>query len=129
MGILDLLFGILKESGLDNCIVEKDKRTCREKIDDVLNREWISIYEIRKNVSTAEVDPFSEGNDFTYALYRDGVLRAVIRVFDKYSVFSRIGNRNIQRACEKKNIQCINFFTHLPNEMDYIENRFQSILS
>lgn len=90
------------------------------RIEHVINTKFPD-YELRKNVP-ASVMRAPEGTaPYTYVLFLNGTARACINVFDNRNEYSLKRYRLAKEACGEIGTPYINFFSHLPNEMSYIE--------
>lgn len=101
-----------------------DEKGMRSRIEYVLKEEW-SGYEIRRNVSASEFMAEEGARDYSYGIYQDGQPQAMLMV---------LNNRNHGRlkeicksrnACDRMRIPYMNFYSHLPNDIEYISNRLK----
>lgn len=67
-------------------------------------------------------------DSFTYMVCQNGNRVAYVRVWDDYADYNHVANRDIWDFCHSKNICCLDFFSYLPNEYDYMEQRMRSAL-
>lgn len=97
--------------------------TCA-RIEHVVNTKF-SNYELKKDVPASVMGAEKGAVPYTYALYYNGTPRAFINVIDQRNDYRLKRFRLSKMACEKNGIPHFNFFSHLPNEMGYIEERLR----
>lgn len=82
-------------------------------------------YELKKNVPASAMNAENGAVPYTYGLYYNGTPRAFINVIDQRNDYRLKRFRLSKMACEKAGVPHFNFFSHLPNEIDYIANRLR----
>ena len=91
----------------------------------VLASEFGGAYEIRENISPAELG--GSGRNYDFGLYRAGRLIGVVVLIehnrDRSAAFI-----NAKRACANANVPFISFYYHMPNERGYVIARIKSFL-
>lgn len=100
----------------ESCYYEKSVVCAR--IEKVAAEEWAG-YELRKNISAAEMGAEAGAKDYTYGLYLNGVPMAMILILDadEYRL-KRV--RLAHQACRDKGVFCMNLMLQLPNRRSYI---------
>lgn len=94
------------------------------RIEHVINTKFAD-YELRKNVPASVMNAENGAVPYTYGLYYNGTPRAFINVIDQRNDYRLKRFRLSKEACEKASVPHFNFFSHLPNEMTYIEERIR----
>lgn len=102
----------------DEISCEYEESVVRARIEKVAAEEWAG-YELRKNISAAEMGAEAGAKDYTYGLYLNGVPMAMILVLDK-SGYRRKCVRLAHQACRDRGVFCMNLMLHLPNRRSYI---------
>ena len=82
-------------------------------------------YELRKNVPASVMNAGNGAVPYTYGIYFNGTPKAFINVIDQRNDYRLKRFRLSKMACEKAGVPHLNFFSHLPNEIDYIANRLR----
>ncbi len=82
-------------------------------------------YELRKNVPASVMNAGNGAVPYTYGLYYNGTPRAFINVIDQRNDYRLKRFRLSKEACEYAGVPHFNFFSHLPNEIDYIAKRLR----
>lgn len=138
MGLLDKLFSSTESHSTGVKSVSFFREILNSKFPD---------YQIKENV--AVTDLVGEANDsfqlyarrpyqaykaewgqpFTFALYKDGVVKAVVMLGDKRSHHEKVKFLISRMYAKKFNIPYISFYLHMPNERDYVIQRISDFLS
>lgn len=99
-----------------------------------LEREMMNLladhfpeYDLRMEVSPSifNADPMSRS--YSYGLYRNGSPKMMIMVTEHNRDNNR-AYRYAKQACENAGVPFLNFFTHMPNEKEYVINRIKNAL-
>lgn len=100
----------------------------RMRLEQVLTEEW-SGYEIRRQVPAAEFDAARGAWKYSYGIYSAGQPKAMLMVLNNRNDYRLKAVRDAKAACEQKGIPYMNFFSHLPNQSDYIAQRLKDNIS
>lgn len=119
-------------------VAASDNRSFDEKFSQII----LSLgYELERNVSPDRLEQefgleiYKRGGNrcapdsFTYMVCQNGNRVAYVRLWDYYTDYNHVANRDIWDFCHSNNICCLDFFDYLPNEYDYMEQRIRSALS
>lgn len=110
----------------------KGEKELRQRLERVFAEEW-SGYELRKNVSAAELGADAGARDYSYGVYFDGQLKAVLMILDTNSSQSNEYRKKdvkaSKRACEVRGIPYLNFISRLPNRRSYISERLRNTIN
>ena len=79
------------------------------------------LYELKKEV--ASLDP--EAVKYSYALYLNGKVGAYVNVISDRNLYKKPAYRKAKEAAVNSGVPHMNFFSHMPNEMDYITKRLK----
>lgn len=79
------------------------------------------IYELKKDVASS--DP--EAVAYSYVLYLKGQAAAYINVISDRNLYKKPAYRKAKEAAVNSGVPHMNFFSHMPNEMDYIIKRLK----
>ena len=112
-----------KDAAGNNGIPRGVEATCT-RIENVVKFQFEG-YELRKNVPASVMNAGNGAVPYTYGLYYNGTPRAFINVIDQRNDYRLKRFRLSKEACEKASVPHFNFFSHLPNEIDYIANRLR----
>ncbi len=130
MGFLSRLIGrestkVLSGVAYDSIKLKKltGEKGLRARLEDVVIREWPDC-ELRREVPAYELGAFEGAKSYSYGLYRMEQPIAMIMILN------RNGNNRqdvllSQLASVESGVCYMNFYTHLPNETDYISNRLK----
>ena len=100
--------------------------TCREKILDVLKEEFPQ-YEVRENVSPAEMGGTGIFMNYSLAVYENGAPKLVMMIIGKTTTAHR--EYKWSRAfAQGEGITFLNFVEHYPNNKSYISERLHKYL-
>lgn len=86
-----------------------------------------STYELRENIPVAEFG-LSEDIFYTFGMYQNGTSVLMINVYADRNQYRLKRYRLAKEVAENRGVKHLNFFTHLPNERDYIVNRLRENL-
>ncbi len=96
------------------------EKVLRQRLEEVFRTDYPD-YEVRKNLDAGVYG----AKKYSYGLYYNGIPRMMIMVLSD-------GRRNItkevrlaQEASASYGVPYLNFFAHLPNEVDYVRNRIR----
>ena len=113
MGLFDFLFKAREPK-----ISEVD--ILRNKLEEVFAAEY-NNYELRKDVHISEIKISDEDISYSYGLYSGSVIpKALIMVINNRNDYRTRPFKVAKIIAENEGIVYLNFFSHLPNEMDYI---------
>lgn len=88
-----------------------------------------SEYEVQREVPASAFGwDASPARPYSYCLYRDGYLAAAI-MLTPHNRDSNMAFKNAKAACRDNGIPFINFYTHMPNDRQYVEGRIRSFLA
>lgn len=96
----------------------------RERLEKVISQEWYG-YELRREISAAELGAQSGARSYSYGLYQDGEPRAMIMILNNRNHYCRKDVVFARKACEERGIPYMNFMSHLPNRTEYISQRLR----
>lgn len=82
-------------------------------------------YELKKNVPASVMNAGNGAMPYTYGIYLNGTPKAFINVINERNDYRLKRFRLAKVACENAGVPHMNFFSHLPNEIDYIANRLR----
>lgn len=96
--------------------------------DDILKNEF-SEFTVQENVNARFLFPLSSEKcrPYTYVLYDYGKIKAVI-MLTEHNGGNTVSFKDAKAACLAAGIPFINFFTHFPNEREYVVNRIRSFI-
>ena len=96
--------------------------------DDILKNDF-SQYTVKENVPAKEIssNADSESRAYTFVLHKDGQAAAAI-MLTPHNRYRNKGFLGAQNACKQAGIPFINFFTHFPNERNYVVLRIKSFI-
>lgn len=85
-------------------------------------------YEVQREVPASAFGwSVSPARPYSYCLYSGGYLSAVI-MLTPHNRDNNAAFRNARAACAENGIPFINFYTHMPNERQYVVERIRSFL-
>lgn len=125
-------------ASVSNATEEYDDRPFAQKLPEVLKK--IGEFEIQENISPESIVaeaglPLYKCNgcyrapkDISYAIYKDGQRVLFINVYDDYSVYKHLANRNIKEYCDQHGTPMLDFFEYMPNEPAYMEDRIRKAI-
>lgn len=96
----------------------------RTRLEQVIAAEW-SGYELRRDVSAAELNAPAGARDYSYVLYLSGQPKAGFMVLTNRNHYMKKDVRLAHEGCRALGIPCMNFMSHLPNETSYISQRLK----
>lgn len=96
----------------------------RDRLERIFSEEW-SGYEVRKDISAAELDAPAKSQPYSYGLYLQGKPKAMILVLEDKNDYRYWKVVSSHKACEKKGIFCMNLLPHMPNRRSYISKRLK----
>lgn len=85
-------------------------------------------YELRKDVPASIMQAKEGAVPYTYVMFYQGTPIVCINVIDNRNDYSLKRFRLAKEACVQKDTPHFNFFSHLPNDMEYIERRLGEFL-
>lgn len=100
----------------ESCYYEES--VVRARIEKVAAEEWAG-YELRQNISAAEMGAEAGAKDYTYGLYLNGVPLAMILILDA-DEYRLKKVRLAHQACKDRGVFCMNLMLQLPNRRSYI---------
>lgn len=115
----------------------RNEKSFEEKLLTVLQNA--GNYELRKAIAPEELEQeygaeiYTRGgcyctpNAISYGIYKDGRRVLLIRLWQN-QYYRRMANRQIKSFCSANGIKLLDFFEHLPNEEDYMEQRIREQL-
>ena len=109
-----------KQSALQRQYMRSGEKTLRKRLMGVFVRDYPD-YEVRSNLDAG----VNGARKYSYGLYYNGMPRMMIMVLpvDQRSVTRDV--KLAKEASESYGVPYLNFFSHLPNEVDYIRNRIR----
>lgn len=137
--VADVVVDSIKNGKTTVTNAKEDNRSFDEKLNAVLIN--IGEFEIRKNISPDELEreagtqiytrggSYKNPENITYAIYKDGQRELYINLWDDYQVYKRRANRQIVDYCDSKRIRILDFFSYMPNEAGYMEERIRERLA
>jgi len=146
-GIMSILFGNAEENKIESKVTRKDvyeKCTFDEKINKIMdeNGGQINGYELKRNIALEEAEAicgreiytrrvekyYREPQDMSYAIYKDGTLKVYIRLWEAYTAYNCVVNREVLANCNKYGVKVIDFFDYMPNEYNYMKERIENYI-
>lgn len=103
-----------------------DKEVVQKRIEMIAAQDWPS-YELRRNISAAELGGDANAHGFDYGLYLDGQPKVMIMILEQY----QYRNKSVQEAhavCRSRNIGSFHLLMYLPNRRTYIEDRIKAVM-
>jgi hypothetical protein len=82
-------------------------------------------YQTRENVPVGELG--GEGRPYDFGLYQDGRLVAVV-VLAEHNRTRNNPYWNSEKKAKESNVPFINFYTHMPNERDFVISRIKRLM-
>ncbi len=116
MGLFDFLFK--KEPKVTQVDI------LRNRLEEVFATEY-SGYEVRKDVHISEIKFVDEDISYSYGLYSGAAPKALIMVINNRNDYRTRPFKVAKSIAENDGIVYLNFFSHLPNHMDYISQRLR----
>lgn len=116
MGLFDFLFK--KEPKVSKIDI------LRSRLEEVFALEY-SDYELRKDIHITEIKYTDEDISYSYGLYSGAMPKALIMAIDNRNDYRTKAFRTAKSIAEDDGIVYLNFFSHLPNEMEYISGRLR----
>lgn len=100
------------------------EKVLRERLEEVFCQEW-SEYTLQR-----ELRPGTNGaRDYSYGLYLNGVPKAMIMVIPKDRHYTKKTERLSADECRAYGVAYLDFYSHLPNEKEYISKRLKEAIS
>ena len=87
-------------------------------------------YEIHRDVSPADLGTLAPGaacRNLDFCLYQNGRLCGAV-MLTPHNRDNNLAFRNAKQACQAAGVPFINFYSHLPNEREYVVTRIRSML-
>lgn len=115
-----------------------EERSFDEKLRTILQNA--GNYELRESISPDELEQefgreiyerkgyYCQPDNITYGIYKDGRRVLLIRLWQEQRLYRHRANRQIKDFCFTYGIKILDFFDHLPNEEDYMEDRIRQYL-
>ncbi len=115
----------------------RNEKSFEEKLQTVLQNA--GNYELRKGIAPEELEKeygaeiYTRGGCYcapdaiSYGIYEDGRRVLLIRLWWNQD-YKRMANRQIKSFCSANGIKLLDFFDHLPNEEDYMDQRIREQL-
>lgn len=100
--------------------VASGERLLRQRLEEVFRTDFPD-YEVRTNLDAG----VPKARKYSYGLYYNGMPRMMIMVINERNDANRKEVRLSREASESYGVPYFNFYTHLPNEVDYIRNRIK----
>lgn len=85
-------------------------------------------YELRKEISASEMGAGHEAKNYSYGLYKNGEPKAFMMIISDRNQYRKKEIRLAKEAAEWNGVPYMNFFSHLPNEETYIDERIRKNL-
>ena len=82
-------------------------------------------YQVRENIPLDEFG--AQGRPYDFGLYQNGALVAVV-VLAGHNKTRNHPYWNSQKKAQELNIPFINFYTHMPNERDFVIDRINRLM-
>lgn len=96
------------------------EKVLRQRLQDVFAQDFAD-YEVRTNFDAG----VPKARKYSYGLYYNGTPRMMIMVIDNRNHTYRKDVRLAREASASYGVPYLDFYTHLPNEVDYIRNRIR----
>lgn len=96
------------------------EKLLRQRLQDIFAQDFPD-YEVRTNLDAG----VPKARKYSYGLYYNGTPRMMIMVISEDSHTVKKDVRLAMAASESYGVPYLNFFAHLPNEVDYIRNRIR----
>ena len=133
MGLLEGIMRVLGSiiNGYDNNVsskrgsVNQGEMILCQRLEEVFKTEYPDC-EFRTNISASEIEITTIATDYSYGLYRNGTPIAFINVIKNRNDYRRLKYREAKAIAIRHGIPHMNFFTHLPNEVEYISQRLKN---
>lgn len=90
----------------------------------VIIRENFANYEINTNVPSSSLFGKSGARNYSYTLSLSGKVCACVMLTD-HNRDNNVAFKNAKAFCAENNVPFINFYTHFPNEKDYVVERIR----
>lgn len=105
-----------------------DKRTAsgESELRKRLEAEFATNYsdcDVRQEINPSVVDAPVGAEPFHYGLYKAGEPVAFFMIITRDDHYAKSSVRKAASAAEQRGIPCMNFYSHLPNTPEYIEER------
>ncbi|MBO5055520.1 MAG: hypothetical protein J6C64_04085 [Lachnospiraceae bacterium] len=114
-----------KNSDEDDC--RYDTSVVRGRIEKIISENW-SDCELRQGISASEIGAYDIDWKYSYGVYRDGKLLALINILENPNDYKRKIVLQSKAACQNSNIGYVHFLMHLPNRSSYISQRLHDII-
>ena len=98
------------------------KKVLEQRLEEVFAEEWAD-YEVRKDLMSG----VAGARNYSYGLYYNGMPRMMIMIIDG-SRHPRKEERLAREASASYGVPYLDFYTHLPNEKEYISQRLKDNL-
>ncbi len=96
------------------------EKVLRQRLQDVFAQDFPD-YEVRTNLDAG----VPKARKYSYGLYYNGTPRMMIMVITDRNHANRKEVRLAREASASYGVPYLDFYTHLPNEVDYIRNRIK----
>lgn len=96
------------------------EKLLRQRLQDVFAQDFPD-YEVRQNLDAG----VPKARKYSYGLYYNGIPRMMIMIIDDRNHANRKDVRLARDASASYGVPYLDFYTHLPNEVDYIRNRIR----
>lgn len=96
------------------------EKLLRQRLTDIFAQDFPD-YEVKGNLDSG----VPKARKYSYGLYYNGTPRMMIMVLDDRNLAQRKDVRLAREASANYGVPYLDFYTHLPNEVDYIRNRIR----
>lgn len=110
----------------DDAHCEGSESTVRRRIEMAAAENWPG-YELRRNISAAEIGADKKARSFDYGLYLDGQPKVMIMILKQYQYRCESVQR-AHEACKRNGIGSFHLLMHLPNRKTYIAERVKAVM-
>ncbi len=95
----------------------------RQRLEEVFAEEW-SEYTVQQNMMSG----VPGARNYSYGLYLNGVPKAMIMIITSASHHNKKEDRLAAEASAAYGVPYMDFYSHLPNEKEYISNRLRETI-
>ena len=110
----------------DDAHCEGSKSTICRRIEMAAAENWPG-YELRRNISAAELGADKKAHSFDYGLYLNGQPKVMIMILKQH----QYRNENVlqaHKACKRNGVGSFHLLMHLPNRKTYIAERIKAVM-